>query len=72
MTILSRHTDISYNLFADKGIQMGDMSGHAWLIGFNKHAIWATYLHILYLLLLSVLQILASSELTLWPSWQAK
>jgi hypothetical protein len=52
MKNLSCHTDISYNLIADRGIQMGEMSRHGWLIGLIKLAICANYF--LYLLLLSV------------------
>jgi hypothetical protein len=46
--------------FADRGVHLGEMSNLAWLIGFVKHA-----LYFLYLLLLSVPQILALSQLTL-------
>jgi hypothetical protein len=51
-----------------KAIQMGEMSRLVWLNGLVKHAICADSLYFLYLLLLSISKILASSQPTLWPS----
>jgi hypothetical protein len=48
-----------------RGIQMGEMSKLGWLIGLVKHAICADSLYFLYLLLLSISKILASSQPTL-------
>jgi hypothetical protein len=47
---------------------MGEVSKFCWLIGQVKHAIWANSLYFLYLLLLSIPKILASSYHTLRPS----
>jgi hypothetical protein len=46
-----------------RGIQIGELSKLGWLIGLVKHAIWADSLYFLYLLLLSISKILASSQL---------
>jgi hypothetical protein len=48
-----------------RGIQMGEMSKLGWLIGLVKHAISADPLNFLYLLLLIISKILASSQTTL-------
>jgi hypothetical protein len=71
MKNLSRHTDLLYELETSlliRGIQVGEMSKLGWLIGFIKHAIWADSLYFLYLLLLSISKILASSQPNLLPS----
>jgi hypothetical protein len=50
-----------------RGTQMGEMSRLVWLIGLVEHAIWAYSLYFLYLLLLSISKILASSQPTQNP-----
>jgi hypothetical protein len=63
MKNLSRHTDLcefEISLLV-RGNQIGEMSKLGWLIGLVKHAIWADSLYFLYLLLLSISKILASS-----------
>jgi hypothetical protein len=65
---LSGYTDLSYELLTSlliRGINMGDIFEQGWLIGLVRHAIWADFLYLLYLLLLSVSKILASSQPTL-------
>jgi hypothetical protein len=61
------------DLIADEGLQIGEKSKLGWLIGLFKHAIWADSLYFLYLLLLSISKILASSQLILalskGPNW---
>jgi hypothetical protein len=60
---LSGHNDL-FGLATSlliKGIQMGEMSKLGWLIELVKHAIWADSLYFLYLLLVSISKILASS-----------
>jgi hypothetical protein len=67
MKNLSRHTDLLCELetsLLTRGIHMGEMSKLGWLIGLVKHAIWAFSLYFLYLLLLSISKILASSQPT--------
>jgi hypothetical protein len=67
MKNLSRHTDlceIETSLLI-RGIQMGEMLKLSSLIGLLKHAIWVDSLYFIYLLLLSISKILASSQLTL-------
>jgi hypothetical protein len=44
---------------------MGEMSELGWLTGLIKHAIWADFLYFLYLPLLQISKILASSLPTL-------
>jgi hypothetical protein len=64
---LSRHTDLLCELETSllmRGVQIGEMSRLGWLI-VVKHAIWADSLYFLYLLLLSISRILASSQPTL-------
>jgi hypothetical protein len=71
MKNLSHHTDLLCELATAlliRRIQMGDMSRLGWLTGLIKHAIWADSLYSLYLLLLSISKILASSQLTLYPA----
>jgi hypothetical protein len=53
-----------------KGIQMGEIYKAGYLIGLVRHAIWTDSLKFLYLLLLLIPKILASSRLTLRPSSQ--
>jgi hypothetical protein len=48
-----------------RGILMGEMSKLALLVGMVKHFLWPSSLYFLYLLLLSISNILASSLLTL-------
>jgi hypothetical protein len=47
---------------------MGEKSKLGWLIGLVEHATWADSLYFLYLLLLTISKILASSQSTPWPS----
>jgi hypothetical protein len=68
MKNLSRHTDLLCELVTPLfiwGIQIGEMSNLDWPIELVKHAMWANSLYFLYLLLLSVSKILASSQPTL-------
>jgi hypothetical protein len=44
---------------------MEEISKLDWLIGLVKHAIWADSLYFLYLQILSISEILASSQITL-------
>jgi hypothetical protein len=53
------------------GIQMGEMSKLGWLIRLVKNAIRADSLYFLYLPLLSISRILASTQLPLWSSGQS-
>jgi hypothetical protein len=61
---MSDHTNLPYELLTSliRGIQMGEISRLGWLIGLVKHAIWVDFL---YLLLLSISTVLASSHPTL-------
>jgi hypothetical protein len=64
---LSQHADLPCELLTSmliRGIQMGEMSRLGLLIGLVKHAIQADSLYSLYLLLLSISKILASSQPT--------
>jgi hypothetical protein len=64
----SDHADLPYDLLTSlliRGIQMGETAKLGWLIGLVKHAVWAESLYFLYLLLLSVSKIHASSQPTL-------
>jgi hypothetical protein len=68
----SLHTDLLCEVetsLLKRGIQT-EMSKLGWLIGLVKHAVhvWADSLYFQYLLLLSISEILASSEPTLWSS----
>jgi hypothetical protein len=47
-----------------RAIEISEMSKLGCLIGLINHAIWADSLHLLYLLVVSVPQILAPSQLT--------
>jgi hypothetical protein len=52
MKNLSRHTDHLCELVTSlliRGILLGEMSEMGWLIGLDKHAIWADSLYFLYL-----------------------
>jgi hypothetical protein len=65
MKNLSRHTYLLCEFGTSllmKGIQIGDVSKLGWLIGLVKHAIGVDSLYFLYLLLLSISKILASSQ----------
>jgi membrane protein CcdC involved in cytochrome C biogenesis len=66
MKNLSRHTDLRelVTSLLIRGVQMGEMSKLGWLIGFVMHAIWADSFYFLYLRLLSISKILASSQPT--------
>jgi hypothetical protein len=55
----------TYEYHVMRGIQLGEISKLVWLMGLVKHAIGANYLYFLYLPLLSVSKILASSQLML-------
>jgi hypothetical protein len=71
MKNLSRHAHFLCELetaLLMTGIQIEEMFKLGRLIGLVKHAIWADSLYFLYLLLLSISKILASSQPTLWPS----
>jgi hypothetical protein len=71
MMNLSRHTDLLCEFEASllkKRLQIGEMSNLDWMIGLVMHAICADSLYFLYLLLLSISKILASSQPTLRPS----
>jgi hypothetical protein len=48
-----------------RGNKMGEISRMGWLIGFLKHTTGAVSLYFLYLLLLAISKILASSQTTL-------
>jgi hypothetical protein len=68
MKNLSDHTELPHELLTSLliwGVHMGKMSKQGWLMGLVKHVIWADFLCFLYLLLLSIYNILASSQLTL-------
>jgi hypothetical protein len=67
MKNLLHHTDLCQlvTLLLIRGIRMGEMSKLGWLIGLVKHTVWANSFHFLYLLLLSISKILASSQPTL-------
>jgi hypothetical protein len=65
MRNLSHHTDLiceSETSLLMRGIQIGGMSSLGWLIGLVTRAIWADSLCFLYLFLLSISKILASSQ----------
>jgi hypothetical protein len=65
---MSDHTNLPCELLTSsqiRGIQIGEMSKLGWLIGLVKHAICADSLYFLFLLLLSISKILASSQPTL-------
>jgi hypothetical protein len=64
MKNLSRHTDLFEweTSLLTRGIQIGEMSKLGWLIGLVKHTKWADSLYFLYLLLISISKILASSH----------
>jgi hypothetical protein len=67
MKNLSRHTDLLCELqtpLLTRGIQIGEMPKLDWLIGLLKYSIWADSLYFLYLLLLSIYKVLASSQPT--------
>jgi hypothetical protein len=63
MKNLSYHTDFCelVTSLLIRGIQMGEMSKLGWMIGLVKHATWVDSLYFLYLPLLSISKILASS-----------
>jgi hypothetical protein len=61
MKNLSRHTYFLETLLLMREIHIKELSELGWLIGLIKHAIWADSLYFLYLLLISVFTILASS-----------
>jgi hypothetical protein len=64
---MSDFTDLPYKLLTSlliKGIHMGETSKLGWIIGFIKHAVWASSSYFLYLLLLSVSKILALAQPT--------
>jgi hypothetical protein len=65
---MSDNAHLPYEMLASlliRGNQMGEMSKLGWLIGLVKHAVCADSLYFLYLLLLSISKILASSQPTL-------
>jgi hypothetical protein len=62
---MSDHTNLPCELLTSsqiRGIQIREMYKLGWLIGLVKHAICADSLYFLYLLLLSISKILASSQ----------
>jgi hypothetical protein len=64
MKNLSDHTDLPYKLITSlliRGIHIGEIYKLGWLIGFIEQTILANSLYFLYLLLLSVATMLASS-----------
>jgi hypothetical protein len=63
MKNLLHHTDLLCEL--ETSLLKRGMSKLGWLIGFVKHAIWPDSLNFLYLLLLSISKIIASSQPTL-------
>jgi ABC-type Fe3+-siderophore transport system permease subunit len=68
MKNLSHHTGLLCAVVTSLLIrvnQTGEMSKLGWLTGFTEHAIWADFLYFLCLLLLSIPNILVSSQTTL-------
>jgi hypothetical protein len=62
---LSDRADLSCEMltsFLIRGVQMGEVSKLGRLFGLVTHAIWVDSLYFLYMLLLSVTKILASSQ----------
>jgi hypothetical protein len=65
---LSVRADLSREMLTSlliKWVQMGELSKLGRLVGLVKHVIWAYSLYFLYMLLLSVTKILASSQPTI-------